>query len=294
MSFQKLALAAITLAAASWLAPSAAFAQSTSFLYIDGKNCPSGFTQSRGMCTASKGDKEGMVKTGRCPSGFTDTGAYCYREVKADKASASGSKSSGSVSQPNPSPNQTFAYKTITARVKKAAEIDLCPTGHFTNRQDISECVTHYSDAPKSRLATSGKCSAGETLERGTYCTSATSMPAQDMDAAITADFNELYTAYGIKHGKVPTLDSKPPEVAAPMLATLNAAKPPSEPNKRPSTLKPAAKPRPSKPHSTTSEANNTARCVKLPAQTFQQAIPPATPATALRSPALPQVQRQA
>ncbi|NJM44644.1 MAG: hypothetical protein HC858_13030, partial [Brachymonas sp.] len=178
------------------------------------------------MCTAAKGDKEGMVKSGRCPSGFTDTGAYCYREVKADKSSSSsGSKSSGSVSQPDPSPNQTFAYKTISARVKKAAEIDLCPTGHFTNRQDISECVTHYGDAPKSRLGSGAKCNAGETLERGTYCTSATSMSAQDMDAALTADFNELYTAYGIKHGKMPDLKQTPPEVAAPALATLNATK---------------------------------------------------------------------
>jgi hypothetical protein len=221
--FHLIAIAA-TIAASS-LAPSAAFAQSSSFQYIDGKSCPGGFTQSRGMCTSAKGDKEGMVKSGRCPSGFTDTGAYCYREVKAEKSSSSGSKSSSSVSQPDPTPDQTFAYKSITARLKKANDIDMCPTGHFTNRQDISECVTHFSDAPRSRLSGGGKCNAGETLERGKYCTGATSMSAADMDNALTYDNNELYTAYGIKHGKMPTLDTAPPEVAAPKLAALNAEK---------------------------------------------------------------------
>lgn len=217
--------AALCLALATLLASNVVLAQSTSFQHIEGKSCPGGFTQSRGMCTSSKGDKEGMVKNGRCPSGFTDTGAYCYREVKAEKSGgSSGSKSSGS-SQPDPTPDQTFAYKSITARVKKANEIDLCPTGYFTNRQDISECITHFSDAPKSRLANGGKCSAGETLERGKYCSGATSMSAQDMDNAMTYDSNELYTAYGIKHGKPPTLDNKAPEVAAPAVAALNAEK---------------------------------------------------------------------
>ena len=140
MPFHQLTAAVLTFAAACLLSPSAVLAQSSSFQHIDGKNCPSGFTQSRDMCISSKGDKEGMVKSGRCPSGFTDTGAYCYREVKAEKSSAgSGGKSSSGISQTPPTPDQTIAYTTITARLKKAYEIDLCPTGYFTNRQDISE-----------------------------------------------------------------------------------------------------------------------------------------------------------
>jgi hypothetical protein len=66
----------------SLMVPSVVFAQSTSFPQVKGKNCPSGFTESRGNCTAEKGDKEGMVKSGKCPKGFTDTGAYCYRKIK--------------------------------------------------------------------------------------------------------------------------------------------------------------------------------------------------------------------
>jgi hypothetical protein len=225
MAFQNTLISTMIAAAGLLLQASNATAQSSSFPHIDGKSCPGGFTQSRGMCTSSKGDKEGMVKSGGCPKGFTDTGAYCYREVKAEKSGGSSAGKSSGSSQPDPTPDQTFAYKSITARVKKANEIDLCPTGHFTNRQDISECVTHFSDAPKSRLASGGKCNAGETLERGKYCTGATSMSAQDMDNAMTADFNELYTAYGIKHNKVPTLDNKAPEVAAPAVAALQAEK---------------------------------------------------------------------
>jgi hypothetical protein len=66
----------------SLIIPSVVSAQSTSFPHIKGKNCPSGFTESGGTCTAKKGDKEGMVKSGSCPKGFTDTGAYCYRKIK--------------------------------------------------------------------------------------------------------------------------------------------------------------------------------------------------------------------
>ena len=60
------------------------FAQSASFPQVKGKNCPSGFSGSGGMCTSKNGKKEGMVKTGkgRCPNGFTDTVDYCYRDVK--------------------------------------------------------------------------------------------------------------------------------------------------------------------------------------------------------------------
>lgn len=57
-------------------------AQSSSFPHVKGKNCPSGFTESRDMCTDKKGKKEGLVKAGSCPKGFIDTGAYCYREKK--------------------------------------------------------------------------------------------------------------------------------------------------------------------------------------------------------------------
>jgi hypothetical protein len=61
---------------------------STSFPQVKGKNCPGGFTQSRGMCTSKDGTREGMVKVGKsCPKPktggrLTDTGAYCYRKIK--------------------------------------------------------------------------------------------------------------------------------------------------------------------------------------------------------------------
>lgn len=72
----------LALCAAGLMASSVALAQSSSFAHVAGKNCPNGFTESKGMCTAEKGDKMGMVKSGSCPKGFTDTGAYCYRTVK--------------------------------------------------------------------------------------------------------------------------------------------------------------------------------------------------------------------
>ena len=50
-------------------------------------------------------------------------------------------------------------------------------------------------------------------------------MAAKDMDNAMTYDFNDLYTGYGIKNGKMPELKQTPPEVGAPALAALNAEK---------------------------------------------------------------------
>ena len=72
----------LTFCVAGLLACPLAFAQSSSFAQVKGKNCPGGFSGSKGMCTSEKGDKIGMVKTGSCPKGFSDTGAYCYKSVK--------------------------------------------------------------------------------------------------------------------------------------------------------------------------------------------------------------------
>ena len=119
----------------------------------------------------------------------------------------------------------TWARLPVTASVPKAKEEDFCPTGYFSHRTNLKLCMTHYKDAPKTRLTTGGKCNAGETLERGAYCTGPTTMSAKEMDAAMTADFNELYTGLGIKNGKMPELKQTPPEVGAPALAALNAEK---------------------------------------------------------------------
>jgi hypothetical protein len=208
---------------ASLLGSSMALAQSASFTHIAGTSCPGGFTQGGGFCTDKNGTKEGMVANGKsCPSGFIYSSPYCYRKIKKEKESSKSSSSSSSSSAP-PSADQTFAYLAITARVAKASETDMCPTGYFSNRQNLAECVTHYADAPKSRIATGGKCSAGETLERGKYCTGPTTMSAKDMDNAVTYDFNDLYTLLSAKRVNTSGLATTPPEVAAPMIAKLKA-----------------------------------------------------------------------
>ena len=126
---------------------------------------------------------------------------------------------------PDPTPDQTFARLAITARITKAAETDLCPTGFFTNRQDISQCVTHYGQAPKSRLASGGKCGAGETLERGKYCSGTTTLTPSEMGAAATADFNDLYTMLMVKNGSAPNLSNTEPEIFAATASQRQAAK---------------------------------------------------------------------
>ena len=79
---QSPALRLVAVCLAGLLTSSLAVAQSSSFAQVKGKNCPGGFSGSKGMCTSEKGDKIGMVKTGSCPKEFSDTGAYCYKSVK--------------------------------------------------------------------------------------------------------------------------------------------------------------------------------------------------------------------
>jgi hypothetical protein len=222
--FASTAVLSICVGIGSLLGASFAIAQSSSFAHIRGSSCPSGFSEGGGLCVNKDGTREGMHSNGKnCPSGFSGDSKYCSRVIKKEKDTKKSSSSSSSL--PEPTADQTWARLAITARVPKANESDMCPTGYFSNRQNLSECVTHYRDAPKSRLATGGKCAAGETLERGKYCTGATSMNAKDIDQAMTNDFNDLYTGLGVKNGRMPELDKSPPEVGAPLLAQLNAEK---------------------------------------------------------------------
>jgi hypothetical protein len=219
MKFQKIALTTLSVAAAWMFVPSAAFAQGTGSFPLMTKSCPSNFKEQKGMCVSKGGDWVGYFRgKNSCATNYRSSGEYCIFSA-SDKAADDdwkGKMESGTL---------TWARKPVTASVPKAKEEDFCPTGYFSHRTNLKVCMTHYKDAPASRLATGGKCNAGETLERGTYCTVATTMSAKEIDAAMTADFNELYTGLGIKNGKMPELNQTPPEVGAPLLAALNAEK---------------------------------------------------------------------
>jgi hypothetical protein len=194
-----------------------AFAQGAKVMTSDGNYCPIGFNRRGGQCHGSD-DYVGFYrgKGGSCPADWRSSGNYCVYSENEHRRNGVADANMRSYTW-------TFARIPLLARVSKTAEIDMCPTGYFTHRTDIKMCVTHFADAPKSRPATGGKCGAGETLERGKYCTGATTMKASDMVNANTYDHNELYISYGNKHGNVPTLDKSFPEVGSPAMTALTA-----------------------------------------------------------------------
>lgn len=190
-------------------------------------------------------------KSGKCPTDYTPYVKYgathCRTPEKAEKPSkSSGSKSASSSSSSAPAEarpwdnTRTYANRPVTASLQKNKESDLCPTGYFTNRTELMKCETHFENAPKSRLKGGGACAAGETLERGIYCSGATTMTPGEMSGAATADFNELYTALSIKNNKVPELSSAEPEIYAATASQRQAAKAQEQAAEQPGGAAPA------------------------------------------------------
>jgi hypothetical protein len=110
--------------------------------------CPLHFSKDKksGLCVG-RGDWQAFYKRSQnCPYDWRSSSNYCIfsatNKAEDDRADAN-IKSS----------NWTFARLPLLKKVPKSDELDMCPSGYFTHRADLKLCVTHYQDAPASRLA---------------------------------------------------------------------------------------------------------------------------------------------
>lgn len=199
------------------LGAGAAMAQSSTFPQYEKSSCPSRFTTSGGKCTATEPGWVGMINPngkGSCPSGFGRSTNYCTKKVGDDKPGKKDAGKSASAASENtaPDPEKALGGKPVVKRVAKKSELDYCPTGYHTSHATRGECVTPWADAPNVTVK-KGSCPAGTTEEQGQFCTGATTLAPNLMNAAHIADFNALYMA---RNGKgMDTSDANKPAVWA-------------------------------------------------------------------------------